>query len=180
MLLHQCCDSAHLARFRFKNAHDDSRRVQTMRNPPLSAVVSISQILKAAHTHSRIGSSCRRNRVHSGPSSTFGVVTPSPDGPAPPDITPKTSSTCAECITIVVVPAAVASSAAISFVDIPPVPSDVPRVDVETAREHALWFERADAPCCLTFCMSRTTRTGLASGLLRGLSVYLSISSVDL
>jgi hypothetical protein len=42
------------------------------------------------------------------------------------------SCTCSECITIVVVPAAVASSAAISFVDIPPVPSDVPKVEVDT------------------------------------------------
>ena len=51
-------------------------------------------------------------------------------------MTPNTSSTCAECMTIVVVPAAVASSAAINFVDIPPVPSDVPRVDVETRCQH--------------------------------------------
>lgn len=35
-------------------------------------------------------------------------------------------------MTTVVTPAAVASSAAISFVSIPPVPSDVPSVAVET------------------------------------------------
>jgi hypothetical protein len=35
-------------------------------------------------------------------------------------------------MTTVVVPAAVANSAAMSFVDMPPVPSDVPRVAVDT------------------------------------------------
>lgn len=76
----------------------------------------------------------------------------------------KMSVTLAECITTVVVPAAVASSAAMSFVDMPPVPRDVPRVEVDT--------------CCFTFSMSRTTLTGFASGLLRGLSVYKQSTSV--
>lgn len=55
-------------------------------------------------------------------------------------------------MTIVVVPAAVASSAAISFVDIPPVPSDVPKVDVETRGQHlVVLMNTGCAPCCLTF-----------------------------
>lgn len=44
------------------------------------------------------------------------------------------SDTCAECMITVVTPAAVASSAAISFVDIPPVPRELPSVEVDTDR----------------------------------------------
>lgn len=60
----------------------------------------------------------------------------------------KMSVTLAECIMTVVVPAAVASSAAMSFVDMPPVPRDVPRVEVDTRNANMsinsmTWEERA-------------------------------------
>lgn len=48
-------------------------------------------------------------------------------------MTLKMSITLEECITTVVVPAAVASSAAMSLVDMPPVPRDVPRVEIDTS-----------------------------------------------
>lgn len=51
-------------------------------------------------------------------------------------MTLKMSVTLIECITTVVVPAAVASSAAMSFVDMPPVPRDVPRVEVDTNSQY--------------------------------------------
>lgn len=101
-----------------------------MRNPPFPTTHQRSPIAFQG-THSRIGFSLLRNLVHSGPSSSD-VSAAELLGPAPPSITPKISSTCAECMTTVVVPAAVANSAAISLVDIPPVPRELPSVEVET------------------------------------------------
>lgn len=105
-----------------------------MCDPPFTADSNVnfwSSVLPSA-TYSLIGSSRLRKRVHNGPSLNLGVSDPSLLGPTPSSIIPKMSCTCSECITIVVVPAAVASSAAINFVDIPPVPSDVPNVEVDT------------------------------------------------
>lgn len=102
--------------------------------PPFTADSNVnfwSSVLPSS-TYSLIGSSRLRKRVHNGPSLNLGVSDPSLLGPTPSSMIPKMSCTCSECITIVVVPAAVASSAAINFVDIPPVPSDVPKVEVDT------------------------------------------------
>ena len=96
-----------------------------------------------ASTYSLSGCSFLKNRVHSGPEVSFsavGVSVPSAVGPGPFAMIPKMSWTCSECITTVVVPAATASSAAISLVDMPPVPSDVPRVEVETGVSNGRWI----------------------------------------
>lgn len=156
--------------------------------PPFTADSNVnfwSSVLPSS-TYSLIGSSRLRKRVHNGPSLNLGVSDPSLLGPTPSSMIPKMSCTCSECITIVVVPAAVASSAAINFVDIPPVPSDVPKVEVDTERDRRVSLgdisvQWQGSPCCRTFCISLTTLTGLASGLFLGLSVYLrSVSCQDL
>lgn len=74
--------------------------------------------------------------MHKGPCSSFGVSLTSRLGPTPFSITAKISFAFSECMITVVTPAAVASSAAINLVDIPPVPSDVPRVAVDTEKHH--------------------------------------------
>ncbi|KAH3687271.1 hypothetical protein WICPIJ_001733 [Wickerhamomyces pijperi] len=66
---------------------------------------------------------------------------------------------------IIVVPASVAKSAAISFVVIPPVPTSDPAPELVLT-----WF--------LKEAKSSTIKTGSASGFSRGLSVYRQSTSV--
>jgi len=117
--------------------------------------------------------------VQSGPSSNLGVSLTSRLGPTPSSMTSNISFTFSECMITVVTPAAVANSAAINFVDIPPVPRDVPSVAVDTVCQYKYISYGRDIPCRLTFSMSRTTLTGFASGLLLGLSVYKHSTSVS-
>lgn len=107
-----------------------------MRDPPFTTVRSAGSPISGADvkTHSFMADSLRRKRVHNGPVSSFGVSLTSRLGPTPFSITANISCAFLECIMTVVTPAAVASSAAINFVDMPPVPRDVPRVAVDTVQ----------------------------------------------
>lgn len=121
-----------------------------------STISDYHQFNPASCTHSLIGTSLFRKVVHNGPSSEIGSDS----------MTPKISETWPECRMTVVTPAAVASSAAMSFVAIPPVPRKLPRVDVDTNEllDYVVRKKQGeDAPCCRIFWTSRTTRTGLAS-----------------
>lgn len=115
-----------------------------MGDPPFAAVLvsTPSCCTKSTRaefkTYSFIADSLRRNRVHKGPSSSLGVSLTSLLGPTPFSMTAKISCAFSECMMTVVTPAAVANSAAMSFVDMPPVPSDVPRVAVDTASSVSL------------------------------------------
>lgn len=114
--------------------------------------------------------------MHKGPVSKEDVSSARRLGPRPLAIMPKMSSTLVLFMTTVVTPAAVASSAAIILVDMPPVPKDVPSVAVETGVSYHPTDGRL--PSLRTSEMSFTTRTAFALGLTRGLSVYMQSTSV--
>ena len=94
----------------------------------------------------------------------------------------KTFSGVFDEVTTVATPAAVAISAAISLVSIPPVPSLDPRVAVLTSGGYELtrdlFLRSSRSPVFLISDTDSTTSIALASGSFRGLEVYRPSTSV--